>query len=534
VSLGVVVVLMATAGSAHAAGKPKRIVGGNIVTSTEEAPWSVLLTAAGAQGTTICSGSIIAPTRVLTAAHCALEGGRPRVPGAFMLLAGIVDSELGADWTRMQARAVGAVSVHPYYVPGQRGYDVAVLELAQPFDVSGASVRPVALAAASATGPLRVYGWGNSTQTSLDGQLHSLTQTGLRPFYCVSGAPAMLCGQAPTGATCFGDSGSGLIAPGRGLVGVGSIIIADTDGSADCDAGESTGYIDVTAPAIALWLAGNPAPPRAPRTTARATLAAGDPLTCQAPAFSDAPQVSYDFFSTAGELLQSGPPTYRPSGPSLGRPITCVAVARNAGGTAEALAAAPVTMLDPGLGLQLGQKGELDVSRSNPAAPVSRLVIYDRAGTVVRTAPLDVSKPMSVPRLPAGRYSVCVQSDATTTFVAASACQAWTVAGKAANLLATASIKRWHGRWRVALRASPGLVGKRVTLRWRIGTGRHVSIRRKLTATTRVNSPRVPRSTRVRLTAIAPATTADGVPYAASHKVFKIRPRDARARRAGS
>jgi secreted trypsin-like serine protease len=102
----------------------------------------VLVTAAGSAGTTICSGSIIAPARVLTAAHCALDAGKRRAPGAFMLLGGIVDSELGADWTRMQARSVAAVTVHPYYAAGQRGYDVAVLELAQPFDVSGAAVRP--------------------------------------------------------------------------------------------------------------------------------------------------------------------------------------------------------------------------------------------------------------------------------------------------------------------------------------------------------------------------------------------------------
>jgi len=65
-----------------APGAAKAIVGGNIVTPPEEAPWSVLVSARNAEGATLCSGSIIAPDRVLTTAHCVFDGGAQRAPAA--------------------------------------------------------------------------------------------------------------------------------------------------------------------------------------------------------------------------------------------------------------------------------------------------------------------------------------------------------------------------------------------------------------------------------------------------------------------
>jgi hypothetical protein len=521
------VVLLAAVPRAHAAGKPAQIVGGNIVTSPEEAPWSVFVSAVNGEGATLCSGTIIGADRVVTAAHCVFDRGQLRPPGALSVVGGIVDGRLGADWSRLQSRQVKGVAAHPGYDPALRGYDIAVLVLSTPFDISGAAVRPIAVASAPAS-PARVYGWGQTSETTRDDRLHSLTQGLVRAYRCVNGVPAMLCGQTLSGATCFGDSGSGLVIPGAPprLLGVESLIVGDDQ--ADCDVGERTGYIDVTAPAIAAWLAGTNNSLRGPRASTRGVLVPGDPVTCLTPTWTGEPQLTFDFIAVeTGQVLQSGPATYRPGPADLGHPITCAVVARNAGGSAETLAAAPVTMYDPGLGLQVAPTGVLAFSRANDAAPLSRLVVYDRDGALVRSIGVDLSKPVTVPKLPAGRYQVCVQSDPTPTFVAGSACQPWIVAGKAANLVDIRSVKRWHGRWRVALRISPALIGKRVTLRWRIAKcrtcgARHVTVRRKLAATVRVNSPRVPRPRVVRLTVIAPKLTYDGVPYAAGHRALKI------------
>lgn len=520
-------VLLAAAPGARAAGMQARVAGGDTVTSSEEAPWSVAITADGPDGTMLCSGSIIAPDRVLTAAHCALDGAQPRPPGAFSVVGGIVDGRLGADWSPIQVRRVAAARAHPHYDPALRGYDVAVLDLTAPFDVTGPSVRAIPLAAA-ATGSGRVYGWGGSASTGGDDRLHSLDQTLVRTYRCVNGVPAMLCGLSGSGATCFGDSGGGLVTPTvpARLIGVDSIGVGEHD--VDCDPGERTGYVDLTAPAITTWLAGSPTPPLGPRAVTRATLTPGDPLTCHSPAWTGTPEVWFDFIAVdTGQLLQSGPAGYRPTAQDLGHPVTCVAVARNAAAMAETQASAPVTMHDPGLKLALAPDGTVSLSRATPDAPVSRLAIYNAAGVAVSVTPLDLSKRVTVPKLAAGRYQVCVQSDATATYVAGSACEPWIVAGQAADLVGTHSVKRWHGLWRVTLRSGTALVGTRVTLRWKLAScrtckGRHVSVRRTLAATTRVNSPRVPRARVVRLTVTAPAVTGDGVPYAAGKRTFAI------------
>lgn len=85
-----------------------------------EIPWQVSLQTLN--GAHFCGGSIIAPLKVLTAAHC-LESGMQ-----FRVLSGTI------DYTKGQVHNVKSVRIHPNYSGQQKDawrYDVAVVTVSR-------------------------------------------------------------------------------------------------------------------------------------------------------------------------------------------------------------------------------------------------------------------------------------------------------------------------------------------------------------------------------------------------------------------
>ena len=162
----------------------------------------------------LCSGALIAPDQVLTAAHCVLESTSYRVVG--------VDRAF-----RPRSVTAVAAALHPEFVPGttprtQPGVDLAILKLAEPF---GADFTPLDPRAAGTLGrgqPVALAGFGVSAERQnrtarvlRETRMVSLGTLEVANRVAVVVDERRLAESAGTGA-CRGDSGGPIFAGGPG------------------------------------------------------------------------------------------------------------------------------------------------------------------------------------------------------------------------------------------------------------------------------------------------------------------------------
>ncbi|NUK02469.1 serine protease [Streptomyces lunaelactis] len=216
------------------------VVGGYSV-QVEDSPWVVALSSrdrfGGTRAGQFCGGVVVAPTKVMTAAHCLSR----TVLGTDVT--GVRDLAVVSGRTRLLGTGgreipVSATWIAPAYSPGTNSSDLAVLTLAEALPASHviglAGVGDPAYApGTSAT----VYGWGDMTgRGSYASSLRAASVTVLPDSACGQAYPGglggrylestMLCAGHPRGGrdACQGDSGGPLVARGRliGLVSWGS------------------------------------------------------------------------------------------------------------------------------------------------------------------------------------------------------------------------------------------------------------------------------------------------------------------------
>lgn len=205
------------------------VIGGT-ETSISTAPWMAQLWYNDGTGGFFCGGVVIAPTKIVTAAHC--------VKGYDWAQYGVVRT--GADSTQTIGNGTDSWPyrqwTHPLYQDndGAADNDVAVLTLARPVTVKPLPVMAKSDTALYAAGTqAKVYGWGrtSSTESGISETLRTATLPIVSDTACASSygswfkAGHMVCAgktaetDAETTASCNGDSGGPLVAGGK-LVGI--------------------------------------------------------------------------------------------------------------------------------------------------------------------------------------------------------------------------------------------------------------------------------------------------------------------------
>ncbi|GAB2678318.1 S1 family peptidase [Kribbella swartbergensis] len=211
-------ILVLVSAGAVSASVDKRLIVGGTLASVSEAPWAVALTNSQSARATgrWCGGALVAPDKVLTAAHC-----MTKPLSTYTAIQGRADL---TDTSTGRVSGISKVWIHPGYNTKNNRNDFAILTLARPFT----QVPVIALETdpkADRKGAVpTVYGWGDTADTGPDDTLQKVAVPDLGDAACLANkeyvangyaAASNVCAGNGTGDACQGDSGGPLVLNGR-------------------------------------------------------------------------------------------------------------------------------------------------------------------------------------------------------------------------------------------------------------------------------------------------------------------------------
>ena len=219
---------LALAGAAQARGEARASIVGGSTATTEEWPWAAFILALDRQERGYaCTGTVVSPTLILTAAHCIQEvvTGRRTPLARYTVVTGSSDLR---DADVRQLSKVRRALIYPGFDRFKVHGDAGLLELATPTTAPAVALAgPTDTALLGAGLPTLIAGWGerrgpgSAKQTLVLRRARTFVQRRLycrnhsRIYYPFFNASSQLCTiTAPIfgSGTCHGDSGGPALA----------------------------------------------------------------------------------------------------------------------------------------------------------------------------------------------------------------------------------------------------------------------------------------------------------------------------------
>lgn len=240
-----VTLVLCSCGTAPQVDEVDQSIIGGVPTSGDPAVVAILGVKPGADAGSLCTGTVISPTVILTAAHCV----HPQLVGQGATYTVYTGSDLTDPNDRCPCLEVASTHHHPLFNANNpvAGYDIGIVVLAQPIDVTPVPYRVNPLTSDMTGKPVRIIGYGLNKGVKREGAgVKRVATVNLRSY----NAKFVRTGQWGKGI-CNGDSGGPVLLK---INGKETVIGVNSFGNMFCFGQSSSGRVDIYSNFIQQYL----------------------------------------------------------------------------------------------------------------------------------------------------------------------------------------------------------------------------------------------------------------------------------------